>query len=475
VDISDLAFTEDRAERLQGTEVNIPAGAKVFTYDDDWTNKTEKVPMNVSAGAVQVGRSNFATVVKAARAGENWEDMSFQRYDDSTRYGVQQLPGSTVGEIVRTSQDALKAAGITHVVLYRGMSGAEGADPFDRMSSKYSEGIGTHLGPVSSGVTSWTTSAELAAEYGQRIVKAVVPVEHILSFDLVGIKSRGDGAGFTDYGYINQRAKNPSETVEVQAIGKEVLVSADTAIVQTLAKGAVVSSGVIELACHSKECAPPPVGKGGSSPSGSGEWGGSGVAPTVPTEEDLAKVVRHWTRLSPWDVRETMEPVLARQGVDPKADTAELARRAQAAALLNAMATQSEKVGAVWRGVEHFAGYDDVRDAALNDFPYVGDTIDLAPRGFSDKREIAENFAGLGEQMEDAGISVIYRIKSGAKGLRLNEIFASGFADESEIVMGGKFTVVSKTANPRNRVIRITLEQVEEIGLPDDGISGEWR
>ena len=264
VDISDIGSSEKRMKKLEAAEVNVPKGGKAYAYEEDrrgpWP--AGKIQMEVPARTVQIERTDLANTVRAARAGDDWQGLTFKQHGKS--YG-EDIPGSTVGEVASLTQAMLKKEGITHVVLYRGTSGEDGADPFDRMSSKYSEGIGTHLGPVSSGVTSWTTNPEVAADYGQKVVKAVVPVEHILSFDFVGLKSGGEPAGFDDYGYIGQKSKDPSEIVKMSVYGKEVLVSGDSEIVAKLSGASgVVASGIIELACHSKECAPPPVGRGGS-------------------------------------------------------------------------------------------------------------------------------------------------------------------------------------------------------------------
>jgi GNAT superfamily N-acetyltransferase len=89
--------------------------------------------------------------------------------------------------VTEATQDELARAGIDHVVLYRGVPADEASDPFrfnptDRIST-------TRRSPMmrpASGVTSWTTDREVAEEYGQRVVKAVVPRELILSWDGVG-------------------------------------------------------------------------------------------------------------------------------------------------------------------------------------------------------------------------------------------------------------------------------------------------
>jgi hypothetical protein len=89
--------------------------------------------------------------------------------------------------VTQATQDELARVGIDNVVLYRGVPVDEASDPFrfkpsDRISSNRRSPV---MRPAS-GVTSWTTDKRVAAKYGQRVVKAVVPRELILSWDGVG-------------------------------------------------------------------------------------------------------------------------------------------------------------------------------------------------------------------------------------------------------------------------------------------------
>jgi hypothetical protein len=150
---------------------------------------------------------------------------------------------ASVKDVVEASHEALRDAGYTHVVLYRGVNSPD-TDPFARGSSMMQVENGQ-----SSGVTSWTTDADVALGYGPYVAKAVVPVEQIVSFDLVGSRKTAGG------GLTPADGKHP-------LTGQEVLVAADPKIVSGLTASALVA------ACRSKDCAPPPVGKGGSLP----EW-----------------------------------------------------------------------------------------------------------------------------------------------------------------------------------------------------------
>lgn len=78
------------------------------------------------------------------------------------------------------SQAALKAQGITHVTLYRGVAGQQDS-PFPHDTT---------------GLSSWTTNPDIAAEYAKgangTLFKANVPVEQILSWDVLGaLRSAG--------------------------------------------------------------------------------------------------------------------------------------------------------------------------------------------------------------------------------------------------------------------------------------------
>lgn len=226
--IVDLTRADDPVRLLVGAEVaGVPKGAKVKKGDhvliDVPTTDTDRLFVSLAA--------------KHAKDPKRSEALS-----DEGQQGV--------GNVVRATQQALKDDGHTHIVLYRGADIEEGANPFARESSTVSpEGWGV----VPSGITSWTTDPEIAAKYAHRgkVTKAVVPIEQIVSYDLVGVMSMG------------ARIKGRGQR---SVFGNEVLVSDDPKIVAKLVKSGITASALIELACHDTSCAPPPVGRGGSLP-----------------------------------------------------------------------------------------------------------------------------------------------------------------------------------------------------------------
>lgn len=279
VDVGGVEDQRTKTEMLVAAEVKAPEGAVVFAQDADVKSqirKGKKIHVEAPQRTFGLDRDDLSKTVKALRADENWAEVRMGR--SRWEYG-EMLTGRVVGELASATQAAFKAAGVTHVVLYRGVTG-EG-NPFDRSSSEWAKGPGRSVREgASSGITSWTTDPNVAARYGKTVVKALVPVEHILSFDLVGrIVTRPDGIVSNE---------PPTPIMEVNATGREVLVSGDASVVARLAKGpepkvqpkaegtqaeredallkllGMTSSGVIELACHSASCAPPPVGRGGS-------------------------------------------------------------------------------------------------------------------------------------------------------------------------------------------------------------------
>jgi hypothetical protein len=97
-------------------------------------------------------------------------------------------PTSDLRAVIEHSQQSLRDQGIETVTLYRGA--AEGVDPFDSRSSAMAFRSGR---PVRrpSGVTSWTTNPNKATNYvgeeGLTMYRAEVPVDQIISYDVVGI------------------------------------------------------------------------------------------------------------------------------------------------------------------------------------------------------------------------------------------------------------------------------------------------
>lgn len=255
---------------LRAAKVDVPKGAKVF---DGSASITMDVPVQLRT----VHREDLSKVVKAVKAGKDWQEVTVRASDNAYRAEVADRQannddtvdptyGTTttarvVGDVTKFTQDQLKAAGITHVILYRGVGSGlgEGGSPFSGRSTGTS-----YLTPgiTTSGTTSWTTDVKMAAQFGRTIVKAVVPVEHILSFDIVGNQTAKPDK-VSDIGIGNSH--DPVD--RFAATGREVIVADDASVVSRLVAGSSVTASLVELACHSKDCAPPPVGRGGSSPS----------------------------------------------------------------------------------------------------------------------------------------------------------------------------------------------------------------
>ena len=122
-----------------------------------------------------------------------------------------------IREAVRHTQRSLRAAGVETVTLYRGASPTD--DPFRRQ-------------PGASGVTSWTTNPAKAWTYAEDafvVYRAEVPVENLLSYDVIGL------------------AATASTSQTRPLTGREVLVVADPSVVEALAAEPVAPEGGVDL------------------------------------------------------------------------------------------------------------------------------------------------------------------------------------------------------------------------------------
>jgi hypothetical protein len=145
-----------------------------------------------------------------------------------------------------------------------------------------------------SGVTSWSMHPGITLTYSAgQIVKAVVPIEQIVSFDMVGALAHGTGAaerfvtrkpGDPNHDPQRDASYHPTKpgVITVPVLGAEILV-ANTA--QTASNirdhGTSLAASALCAACSSKLCAPPPVGKGGSLRGVRPGYGESKVSDTV--------------------------------------------------------------------------------------------------------------------------------------------------------------------------------------------------
>lgn len=130
------------------------------------------------------------------------------------------------------------------VILFRGTDTPD--DPF--RETVRSANQATDEGP--SGLTSWTAIRSLAEGYGSTVTVAAVPIDRILSWDWMGTQ-----ADSTMLGY---------EVIVGTAEGVRKAAAGEFPAMERLRP--TTASALIELACHSKDCAPPPTGTGGSSP-----------------------------------------------------------------------------------------------------------------------------------------------------------------------------------------------------------------
>jgi len=150
---------------------------------------------------------------------------------------------ATIRQVVQWTQDTLRAAGVETVTLFRG--GYEDGNPFDKTSSTRKTDD-----PTTSGITSWTADPGGASSFrrkdGAVIFVAEVPVDNIVSWDMIGNVSSARQF------YLSGGSPH------VEFTGREVLV-ADSAHTVHKLLGGVTAAG-----CQSAECAPPPVGTGGS-------------------------------------------------------------------------------------------------------------------------------------------------------------------------------------------------------------------
>ena len=231
-----------RGVDLREVDVPTPSGKVGKVQRDDVLTELDEPIVRWSPG-----RSQISVAAKALASGE-----------ESGRLSPPEL--AAIGETVRATQRLLRDGGVTHVELYRGIADGD-HNPFDRASSELKASERTD---IPSGISSWTTDPDIAKGYGfGNVAKALVPADRIVSFDLAGMKSEA-------------HRSEQNEVSRVTLRGKEVLVAADPAIVERLAglgsdgdrpePTASLVSGLIELACRSAECAPPPAGKGGSLP-----------------------------------------------------------------------------------------------------------------------------------------------------------------------------------------------------------------
>jgi hypothetical protein len=233
------------------------------------------------------------------------------------------------------------------------------------------------------------------------------------------------------------------------------------------------SSALIELACYSAECAPPPVGVGGSKVSMTGPSVSKAVERNRSAKQKLedkeirAIAVERWKR-SPELARVAMTDVL-------NSDAAKAGDHFRAEEQYEAAMIMDEVVGApvsldpLFRGM-HLRPSDILYDLE------VGQTVDIPPSGFTPKAAIARGFTDITQVTIDAGKKpILYQLVAGAHALNIDDDKSKPYAFELEHIVAGSFEVVGieeqgyKGAKDfiANAIRVVTLRQVEPLGPPE--------
>ncbi len=192
-------------------------GVKAYQYDE--TSQPIELG-NVSTELAYLPRTSVGLAAKAA-----------QDEDSSRDWRTTWASFPLLHEAMTVTQQSLRDAGYTHVVLFRGVPLATNADKAFNDASSQSLPIGV-LPSNDTGITSWSTNPFMARGYapedGGALIAALVPVEQIVSFDMIGLQSATQEAGF-GMGWRTREqvrdaiadGKNPKLTVK--ATGREVL------------------------------------------------------------------------------------------------------------------------------------------------------------------------------------------------------------------------------------------------------------
>ena len=292
---------------------------------------------------------------------------------------------------------------------------------------------------VASGITSWTTNPNITQKYGGRLVAAAVPIENILSWDIVGIASQFGTGG-------------------------EVLVHSDPAVISRTAAGdfpsikpPITASADIELACYDASCAPPPVGTGGSSDSG-GQL--SPLKIKTRKSKILKKAIRDW-KGSAVQTREQSVRLIEEEKVDVVTSPVEWAN---AATLMDAVSEAPMVNKFLYRGIS----LDPSTELAVQlSGAKVGDSLDWGLSGFSTYETFATNFTQKGGPDH---VKVEFIIEGGAKALDIDAMHKGPYAWEEEHLVAGTFEVLNVWPPPEGyerEPTKIVLRQTEPLKIPD--------
>lgn len=202
----------------------------------------------------------------------------------------------------------------------------------------------------------------------------------------------------------------------------------------------------LEFGCEDASCAPPPVGTGGSKPSGRGRvpssWLGDSMSPDRSQRGkwlDDGSLIRQWA-VNITGVGETpigsgrhMTPQEVVVHEDrPHRDTINKRLASDAATFLRYVRDSPPSDGPLWRGVR-----------VGDDFtpPEVGTTIDIPLGHFTRTKSTAMRMASYGPtySVKQANRQrVVLHVAPGARGAHISR---AGLLDEHEVVSGGRFVV----------------------------------
>ena len=236
------------------------------------------------------------------------------------------------------------------------------------------------------------------------------------------------------------------------------------------------ASADIELACYDASCAPPPVGKGGSSE-------GKSTKPIISDDPDaqLYRIRRDWKgdpqpyRQDSQDILNADTPIVIDNTPrwDGTINDREERRFTNAARLLDEISTAPFMDVPLYRGLSmRPQSYFATELSSVK----AGDKLDWPPSGFSSNPDIARRFVWGGPKYSN-DMKVLVTLQQGSRAFDMQrEDSGEVWGDEAEYAVAGSFEVVSvETKNmvtlPRTGesadVINIVIRQTDPISIPD--------
>jgi hypothetical protein len=230
------------------------------------------------------------------------------------------------------------------------------------------------------------------------------------------------------------------------------------------------SSALIELACYSAECAPPPVGVGGSSKGSSSSSTDKRSKKQVQDDKAIMEIVVGAWKRSPELSRSAINEVL-------NGDTAKAGDQFRAQQHYESAMLMDELVGAPVSLDPLFRGMRLGKSDELYNLE-VGQTVDLPPSGFTPDIKIAAPFASERPAEGRERVpkqAVLFQLVWGAHALSIDDDKSKPYAFEREHLVAGSFEVVGVEEQDyrgekdfiTNRMKVITLRQVEPLGPPE--------